>query len=165
MPLRSRAGDYFVRVVSCRQPGPRGRREDAALTNFKEEKSVLNPLFVLAAATAKVVPSAAVTLAPAGAVPPNAPIVPQPEPKTAIAMHAGWLTHGIAGIFVLAAISLIFLLAIQTTKQEGLTGTIGGRVESAYHGRLGAEEQLKRLTGFVAVVFVVSAFVLSLTGI
>ncbi|HLY01463.1 MAG TPA: preprotein translocase subunit SecG [Candidatus Cybelea sp.] len=125
----------------------------------------MNPLFVLAAATAKVLPSAAATL-PAGAVPPpNAPVVPQVEPKTAIALHAGWLTHGIAGIFVLAAIALIFLLAIQTTKQEGLTGTIGGRVESSYHGRLGAEEQLKRLTGFVAVVFVVSAFVLSLTGI
>ncbi len=124
----------------------------------------MNPLFVLAAATAKVLPSAAATL-PAGVVPPPAPIVPQVQPKTAIAIHAGWLTHGLAGIFVLAAISLIFLLAIQTTKQEGLTGTIGGRVESSYHGRLGAEEQLKRLTGFVAVVFVVSAFVLSLTGI
>ena len=125
----------------------------------------MNPLFVLAAATAKVLPSAAATLPP-GAVPPaNAPIVPQVEAKTAIATHAAWLTHGLAGIFVLAAISLIFLLAIQTTKQEGLTGTIGGRVESSYHGRLGAEEQLKRLTGFVAVLFVVSAFVLSLTGI
>jgi protein translocase SecG subunit len=64
-----------------------------------------------------------------------------------------------------AAIALILLLAVQTTKQEGLTGSIGGRVESAYRGRLGAEEQLKRWTGFTAVVFVASAFVLSLTGI
>ncbi len=84
----------------------------------------MNPLFVLAAATAKVLPSAAATL-PAGVLPPpNAPIVPQVQPKTAIALDAGWLTHGLAGIFVLAAISLIFLLAIQTTKQEGVTGTI-----------------------------------------
>jgi preprotein translocase subunit SecG len=119
---------------------------------------LLNPLFLIAAATAKVVPSAARSLA--------APIAaPLPQPKTAIAQHAGWLTHGLAGIFIVAALSLIFLLAIQTTKQEGLTGTIGGRVESAYRGRLGAEEQLKRLTGFVAVVFVVVGFVLSLTGI
>jgi preprotein translocase subunit SecG len=123
----------------------------------------LNPLFVLAAVTAKVLPSAAATLPP-GVVPPQI-VPPQAQPRTAIAMHAGWLTHGLAGVFVLSAISLIFLLAIQTTKQEGLTGTIGGRVESSYHGRLGAEEQLKRLTGFVAVLFVVSAFVLSLTGI
>ncbi len=93
------------------------------------------------------------------------PLPVQAAPQSAIAQHAPWLTHGIAGIFVLAALLLIFLLAIQTTKQEGLTGSIGGRVESSYRGRLGAEEQFKRLTGFVAVVFVVSAFVLSLTGI
>jgi protein translocase SecG subunit len=103
-------------------------------------------------------------------LPPNAaPVVPPlpagPAPQTAIAQHFGWLTHGIAGIFVIAAIALIFLLAIQTTKQEGLTGTIGGRVETAYRGRLGAEEQLKRWTGIAAVTFVVAAFVLSLTGI
>jgi protein translocase SecG subunit len=60
---------------------------------------------------------------------------------------------------------LIVLLALQTTKQEGLTGSIGGRVEGAYRGRLGAEEQLKRLTGIVAVCFVVFGLAVSLTGI
>lgn len=85
-------------------------------------------------------------------------------PQTVLQAHAAWLTHGIAGVFVIAAIALVVLLAVQTTKQEGLSGTIGGRVESAY-GRMGAEEQLKRVTGFAAVVFVLSGFVLSLTGI
>jgi preprotein translocase subunit SecG len=85
-------------------------------------------------------------------------------PQTALQAHAAWLTHGIAGIFVIAAVALVVLLAVQTTKQEGLSGTIGGRVESAY-GRMGAEEQLKRVTGFAAVVFVLSGFILSLTGI
>jgi protein translocase SecG subunit len=99
------------------------------------------------------------------AIPPVAPTAPPVLVQTWVASHLPWLTHGIAGIFMTAAIALIFLLAIQTTKQEGLTGSIGGRVESAYHGRLGAEEQLKRITGGVAVVFVVTAFVLSLTGI
>ncbi|MEO7203139.1 MAG: preprotein translocase subunit SecG [Candidatus Tumulicola sp.] len=93
------------------------------------------------------------------------PAAPAIVPHTAIALHAPWLTHTVAGIFMIAAVGLVALLAVQTTKQEGLSGTIGGRVESAYHGRLGAEEQLKRLTGIVAVVFVVSAFVLALTGI
>lgn len=130
----------------------------------------MSPVFILAAVAKTVVPHAAASLAPPGTVPSGAPGVPPPvpagpAPQTAIAAHFGWLTHGIAGIFVIAALLLVGLLAIQTTKQEGLTGTIGGRVESAYRGRLGAEEQLKRLTGFVAVVFVVSAFVLSLTGI
>lgn len=128
----------------------------------------MNPI-LMAAAAAKVVPSAAATLLPQGTAP-NAPagappVVPGPVPMTWIASHAPWLTHGLAGIFIVAAIALIALLAVQTTKQEGLTGSIGGRVESAYRGRLGAEEQLKRWTGFVAVCFVVSAFVLSLTGI
>ncbi len=80
-------------------------------------------------------------------------------------MHASWFTHTIAGIFVVCAILLIVLLAVQTTKQEGLSGTIGGRVESAYRGRIGAEEQLKRVTGWIAVGFVAAAFILSLTGI
>ena len=78
--------------------------------------------------------------------------------------HVSWATHGIAGIFIVAAIALVALLAVQTTKQEGLSGTIGGRVESAY-ARMGADEQLKRVTGFAAVVFVLAGFILSLTGI
>jgi protein translocase SecG subunit len=128
----------------------------------------MNAILLFAAAATKVVPSAAATLLPQGAVPPNAPVappVPAVAPTTWIASHAPWLTHGIAGLFIIAAIALIALLAVQTTKQEGLTGSIGGRVESAYRGRLGAEEQLKRVTGFVAVCFVVFGFILSLTGI
>jgi protein translocase SecG subunit len=130
----------------------------------------MNPILMTAAAATKVVPTAAATLLPHGAVPTNAPITIPPTPSpvaptTWIASHAPWLTHGIAGLFIIAAIALIVLLAVQTTKQEGLTGSIGGRVESAYRGRLGAEEQLKRVTGFVAVCFVVFGFILSLTGI
>lgn len=120
---------------------------------------------LLFAATAAAKAPAASHVPPTSAVPLTQPIIPQVVPQSWFALHVPWLTHGLAGIFVLAALGLIGLLAIQTTKQEGLTGSIGGRVESAYHGRLGAEEQLKRLTGIVAVVFVVSAFVLSLTGI
>ncbi len=121
----------------------------------------MNAVLLLAAAANHAVPA---PKAPAG-VPPVAPIAPALEPKTWFAQHLPWFTHGSAGIFILAAILLIFLLAVQTTKQEGLTGSIGGRVESAYRGRLGAEEQLKRWTGVVAVVFVVFGFILSLTGI
>jgi preprotein translocase subunit SecG len=91
-----------------------------------------------------------------------APVVQQPH--TWFQDHAGWLTHGIAGIFIIAAVMLVALLAVQTTKQEGLSGTIGGRVESSY-GRPGAEEQLQRITSLSAFVFVISAFILSLTGI
>jgi protein translocase SecG subunit len=130
----------------------------------------MNPMLLVVGAAAKVVPSAAATSLPKGAVPPALPasalpVTPQQMPTTWFATHLPWFTHGVAGLFVICALSLIGLLAVQTTKQEGLTGTIGGRVESAYRGRLGADEQLKRWTGFVAVCFVASAFVLSLTGI
>jgi preprotein translocase subunit SecG len=57
--------------------------------------------------------------------------------------------------FLIASIALVVLMAVQTTKTEGLSGTIGGRAESAYRGRLGLSEQLARLTTFVAVAFIV----------
>jgi protein translocase SecG subunit len=132
----------------------------------------MHPLLAAAAAAAKAVPTAAATILPKG-LPTGLPaganipaaVPPAPEPKTWFAMHLSWLTHGFAGLFVISAVLLVFLLAIQTTKQEGLTGSIGGRVESNYRGRLGAEEQLKRWTGGVAVCFVIFGFILSLTGI
>jgi protein translocase SecG subunit len=126
----------------------------------------MNPL-LMAATAAKVVPSAVASALPKGVVPPTAqaPIPAAPPPQTWFQAHVPWLTHGMAGLFVIFALLLIGLLALQTTKQEGLTGSIGGRVESAYRGRIGAEEQLKRLTGMVAVGFVIVGFALSLTGI
>lgn len=110
------------------------------------------------------VPVAAVTTAPVQLTQ-RAPGFITPPPQSWVAAHAAWATHTFAGLFILMAVGLIFLLAIQTTKQEGLSGTIGGRVESAYRGRMGGEEQLQRLTGVVAVLFVVIATILSLTGI
>lgn len=101
----------------------------------------------------------------ASPAPLNPNLQPSQMPHTWVAQHIPWATHAFAALAILFALSLIFLLAIQTTKQEGLSGTIGGRVESAYRGRPGAEENLKRLTGFVAVCLVVFWAVLSLTGI
>ena len=89
----------------------------------------------------------------------------QYHPQTPLQQHAAWLTHLFAALFILTGVLLIALLAVQTTKQEGLSGTIGGRVESAYRGRLGFEGQLTRITGFVAVAFVVMATLVSLSGI
>lgn len=128
----------------------------------------MNPLLMAVTTAGKVVPSAASSALPKGVLPPNVQTVPipaGPAPQTWFQMHVPWLTHGLAGLFIICAVLLVALLAVQTTKQEGLTGSIGGRVESAYRGRLGAEEQLKRVTGMVAVGFVIFGFALSLTGI
>jgi protein translocase SecG subunit len=86
-------------------------------------------------------------------------------PKSWLAEHAAWLTHTFAGIFIISAILLVFLLAIQTTKNEGLTGTLGGRVDSAYKGRLGFEGQIQRVTTVIAVTFVIFATLISISGI
>ncbi len=85
--------------------------------------------------------------------------------KSGLAANAPWLTHTFAALFLILAVGLILLLAFQTTKQEGLSGTIGGRVESAYRPRLGFDQQLARLTSFVAIGMVFFAVVLSITGI
>ena len=130
----------------------------------------MNLILAAATAAAKAAPAAAKLAAPKATALPlqvNPQVQTQalaPQHFTWFQSHAGWLTHGIAGIFMVSAVGLIVLLAAQTTKQEGLSGTIGGRVESAY-GRPGAEEQLKRLTGFAATCFVVCSTILALTGI
>jgi preprotein translocase subunit SecG len=85
--------------------------------------------------------------------------------QSPLQQHVPWLTHTLAGLFIVAAVALVGLLAVQTTKQEGLSGTIGGRVDSTYRGRLGFEGQIARVTGIVAVTFVVVATLVSLSGI
>ncbi len=125
---------------------------------------------LLAAVTTTAAAAAPAAKASAGAV----PIPPQLlqniqnlhyQAQTPLQQHAPWLTHIFAGLFIVSAVALIGLLAIQTTKQEGLSGTIGGRVDSNYRGRLGFEGQLARLTGGVAIAFVVTATIVSLSGI
>jgi preprotein translocase subunit SecG len=60
-------------------------------------------------------------------------------------------------LFVISVVGLVALMSIQTTKTEGLSGSIGGRAESAYKGRLGLEQQLSRLTSGFAVGFMLLA--------
>jgi len=119
------------------------------------------PFLVAAATPASSVPAGATT-AP---IPTDFLSQAQVAAKTPLAAHAPWLTHTLAGFFVFFAISLIVLLALQTTKQEGLSGTIGGRVEAAYRPRLGFDQQLARFTSWVAIGFVFVGFLLSLSGI
>jgi protein translocase SecG subunit len=85
--------------------------------------------------------------------------------KAFLASNYPWLTHTFAFFALACALALIVLLAFQTTKQEGLSGTIGGRVESNYRPRLGFDQQLQRITTIVALAFVVFATVVSISGI
>jgi preprotein translocase subunit SecG len=122
---------------------------------------------LLAAASA--LPLASKAPAPAA----NASVVPftlppnfqfDTTPHSSLAQHAPWLTHTFAGLFVVMGVMLVVLLALQTTKQEGLSGTVGGRVESTTR-RLGLDAQIARVTQFVAIAFVFLATIISLSGI
>lgn len=60
------------------------------------------------------------------------------------------------------AISLAFILIVmsQTTKNEGLTGTIGGNVSANFKGKPGFEERLQGYTRYLGIAwFVISATV------
>ncbi|OFX16687.1 MAG: preprotein translocase subunit SecG [Armatimonadetes bacterium RBG_16_58_9] len=61
---------------------------------------------------------------------------------------------------VVSAVALIAIVMSQATKSEGLTGTIGGKAESAFQGKAGFEEKLSEVTKWAAISFmVVSAIV------
>jgi len=124
--------------------------------------ALATPLAAGGAANPKGVPSASATLNPEVL---RSLQTFQFAHKSGLAMNAPWLTHTFAALFLVLAVGLVLLLAFQTTKQEGLSGTIGGRVESAYRPRLGFDQQLARLTSYVALAMVFFAVVLSITGI
>jgi len=122
------------------------------------------PVLLAAASAAPVAAKAAVPVSNATV----APVLPSnlfdPTPHSGLALHAPWLTHTFAGFFLVLGVLLVVLLAIQTTKQEGLSGTLGGRVESSTR-RLGLDAQIARVTQFVAIAFLFFATIVSLSGI
>ena len=92
------------------------------------------------------------------------PVIFDTTPHSFLAQHVPWLTHTFGGLFAILGVLLVVLLALQTTKQEGLSGTVGGRVESTTR-RLGLDAQIARVTQTVAIAFVIVATIVSLSGI
>lgn len=127
--------------------------------------AVISAIFA-AAATPIQKASAAATLSPQAQQQLQAQLQHLANPsRSPLATNVPWLTHIFAAIFVISAVLLVILLAIQTTKQEGLSGTIGGRMESAYRGRFGGDTQIARFTTGIAFTFILFGTLLSLTGI
>jgi preprotein translocase subunit SecG len=56
-------------------------------------------------------------------------------------------------IQALISLALVIVVATQTTKNEGLTGNIGGPVTSSFKGKPGMEEQIRRITIYVCVAW------------
>jgi protein translocase SecG subunit len=56
---------------------------------------------------------------------------------------------------VISTVALIAFVAFQTTKSEGLSGTIGGKMTSTFRGKPGRDELLSIWTERTAIVFFV----------
>lgn len=59
------------------------------------------------------------------------------------------------------ALVLLFFVMSQATKSEGLSGTIGGKSESAFRGKPGAEDRWKDFTKWSAIAFMFISAVLA----
>jgi len=64
---------------------------------------------------------------------------------------------------VTLAAGLIFIVAIQQTKSEGLGGTIGGRVSSSFKGKPGFEDRLNEITRYLGIGFFIVSILVALT--
>ena len=64
------------------------------------------------------------------------------------------------GLLVINIITSLFLIGVvmsQTTKSEGLTGTIGGKAQSTFRGKPGLDDKLNLLTKYAAVGWMVTS--------
>ncbi|MDH7601284.1 MAG: preprotein translocase subunit SecG [Armatimonadota bacterium] len=62
---------------------------------------------------------------------------------------------------MISAVALIAIVMSQATKSEGLTGTIGGKAESAFQGKPGFEERLGEITKWAAITFLVMSAIVA----
>ncbi|HEY3329634.1 MAG TPA: preprotein translocase subunit SecG [Capsulimonadaceae bacterium] len=64
-------------------------------------------------------------------------------------------------IQALVSIVLIVIVAAQTTKNEGLTGSIGGQMTPSFKGKPGMEEQVRSWTIYVSAAWFVLSFLIA----
>lgn len=62
---------------------------------------------------------------------------------------------------LISALALIAIVMSQATKSEGLSGTIGGKTESAFQGKPGLDERLGEITKWAAVFFMVTSAIVA----
>lgn len=60
---------------------------------------------------------------------------------------------------IISSIALIVLVISQTTKSEGLTGTIGGKMSSSFRGKPGIDDKLADITKWSAAVFFLTSLI------
>jgi len=75
------------------------------------------------------------------------------------------VVHVVLSVFQIAvALLLIGIVAIQQTKSEGLGGTIGGRVSTAFKGKPGLDDKLTDWTKYLGGAFIVVSILVAVTA-
>jgi protein translocase SecG subunit len=67
-------------------------------------------------------------------------------------------------IQIISCVLLIGIVMTQATKSEWLSGTIGGKSESAFRGKPGTEEKIRQYTKWLAIGFFVISAVLAVVN-
>jgi len=65
----------------------------------------------------------------------------------------------------LVSLALIIIVALQTTKNEGLTGSIGGQMTPSFKGMPGAEEQVRTWTVYVSAAWFILSMIVAVLWI
>ncbi|MCC6729495.1 MAG: preprotein translocase subunit SecG [Chthonomonadales bacterium] len=74
------------------------------------------------------------------------------------------ILNGLLSIVQVAlALGVIFIVAIQQTKNEGLGGTIGGKVTSSFKGKPAFEDRLNEWTRYLGIGFIVASILVAVT--
>ncbi|MBI2251348.1 MAG: preprotein translocase subunit SecG [Armatimonadetes bacterium] len=75
--------------------------------------------------------------------------------------HSDFLHYFLLIIYFLICAGLIALVLLQTTKSEGLTGTLGGASQSVFKTKKGWEEQLNQITLIFASAFIIFSILIA----
>ncbi|MEQ8189982.1 MAG: preprotein translocase subunit SecG [Candidatus Eremiobacterota bacterium] len=70
-------------------------------------------------------------------------------------------------VYFIVSACLVFTILSQTTKSEGLSGTLGGRTESVFKGKgvKSLEDKLNQITTGLAITFLVLSTIISIIGL
>ena len=67
----------------------------------------------------------------------------------------------LVSVQMLAAVGMVIVILMQTTKSEGLTGTIGGKASTTFRGTPGSDEKLGNYTRWTAITFFVASILVA----
>lgn len=99
---------------------------------------------------------------PSAPVPVQMPVnLPASIPAAVAAHSMNTLQYVVLFVYFAVCAALIFLVLVQTSKSEGLTGTLGGSTQSVFKGKKSFEEQMNKITTYVAVLFVALSIVIA----